>query len=263
MKKTLLTTIIFISSASFFSGCANSTPNADKKLAKENLSVYNIMGIKEPQKRPPLFIIAEDTTPNYNFVIKSHANHQNSHVSDNIEVVSYGSYSPPSYTPPKVETNTEEILNNIELNAKSFLGTKYVWGATGPTKFDCSGFTQKVYRTVGINLPRVSRNQAKVGKLVRFNELQKGDMVFFDTTRKNIGRVNHVGIYLEDGKFIHASSGNHKVVITSFDKKRFYKNHFLWGRRIIKTSSLLKLHTKLANIVNLKEFSQISKIQEL
>jgi len=125
------------------------------------------------------------------------------------------------------------ITKNIEDKAKTLLGKPYVWGATGPKCFDCSGFTQKVYRTVGINLPRVSRSQAKVGKLVTFNELKRGDMVFFDTSRKRVGKVNHVGIYLEDGKFIHASSGKHKVVITSFDKKRFYKNRFLWGRRII------------------------------
>ncbi len=125
------------------------------------------------------------------------------------------------------------LTKSIELKAKKFLGKPYVWGATGPDSFDCSGFTQKVYRSIGINLPRVSRNQAMVGKLVRFDELQKGDMVFFDTSRANRGRVNHVGIYLEDGKFIHASSGKRKVVITSFNKKTFYKKHFLWGRRVI------------------------------
>ncbi len=130
--------------------------------------------------------------------------------------------------------NTHMLLTkNIELKAKKFLGKPYVWGATGPNCFDCSGFTQKVYKSVGINLPRVSRSQAKVGKLVSFDELQKGDMVFFDTSRANRGRVNHVGIYLEDGKFIHASSGKRKVVITSFNKKIFYKRHFLWGRRVI------------------------------
>jgi cell wall-associated NlpC family hydrolase len=130
---------------------------------------------------------------------------------------------------------------DIEYKAKRLLGKRYVWGATGPNCFDCSGFTQRVYRTVGIYLPRVSRSQAKIGKLVRFDELQRGDMVFFDTSKKNQGRVNHVGIYLEDGKFIHASSGNHKVVITSFNKKRFYKNRFLWGRRILKNINYHKL----------------------
>ncbi len=126
------------------------------------------------------------------------------------------------------------VKKSIESTAKKELGKRYVWGATGPKTFDCSGFTMKVFRTAGINLPRVSRSQAKVGAKVAFNELQRGDMVFFDTEKHRTGRVNHVGIYLEDGKFIHASSGNKKVVITSFDKKKFYKNRFLWGRRVVR-----------------------------
>ncbi len=125
------------------------------------------------------------------------------------------------------------IRSKIEENAKKFLGYRYVWGATGPNKFDCSGFTQKVFKIVGINLPRVSREQAKVGKYVSFDALKKGDIVFFDTKRRKTGRVTHVGIYLEDGKFIHASSGGKRVMITSFKKRAFYKNRFLWGRRII------------------------------
>ena len=132
--------------------------------------------------------------------------------------------------------DNHSLRQEVESYAKQFLGTRYVWGATGPNKFDCSGFTQKVYRTAGIQLPRVSREQAKVGAYIKYENLQRGDMVFFDTKRKRTGKVNHVGIYLEDGKFIHASSGNKKVVITNFDKKRFYKNRFLWGRRIIKNS---------------------------
>jgi len=126
------------------------------------------------------------------------------------------------------------IERKVELYAKNLLGKKYLWGATGPNKFDCSGFTQKVYRTAGIDLPRVSREQAKVGAYVTYENLQRGDMVFFDTNRKKVGKVNHVGIYLGDSKFIHASSGNKKVVITNFNERRYYKNRFLWGRRIIK-----------------------------
>ena len=225
MKKTLLTTIIFISSASFFSGCANSTPNADKKLAKESLSVYNIMGIKEPKKRHPLFVVTKDTT----------ANQQNSHISNNIEVVSYGSYN------PRVERNTRELINNIEWSAKSFLGTRYVWGATGPTKFDCSGFTQWVYRDAGINIPRVSRDQAKVGQYVSYNNLRKGDMIFFDTKKHKKGIVTHVGIYLGNGNFIHASSAAKKVIVYNFNQKPFYKERFLWGRRVVQDNSIYAL----------------------
>jgi cell wall-associated NlpC family hydrolase len=127
-------------------------------------------------------------------------------------------------------TETEEI----EDDARRFLGKRYVWAANGPNCFDCSGFTRYVYRLHGLNLPRHSGNQAKVGIKVAYNELKKGDLVFFDTERHKTGKVNHVGIYLEDGKFIHASSGNKKVVITNFEEKRYYKSRFLWGRRVIK-----------------------------
>ncbi len=139
-------------------------------------------------------------------------------------------------------TNTK-----VEKYAKKFLGYKYVWGATGPKTFDCSGFTQKVYKQcTGIVIPRVSRNQAKVGKYIKYSELKKGDMVFFDTTKERLGKVNHVGIYLSNGNFIHASSGGKRVMITNFNKKRFYKNRFLWGRRIIQE------HTAVARVMKKK-----------
>lgn len=125
------------------------------------------------------------------------------------------------------------VADEIEWNAKELLGKKYVWGATGPRTYDCSGFTQKLYRDVGIKLPRVSRQQAKKGEYVRFENLKKGDLVFFDTKRKGKRRVTHVGIYLGNGDFIHASSGAKKVVICNFKKKCFYKKCFLWGRRVI------------------------------
>jgi len=128
-----------------------------------------------------------------------------------------------------------KLSMKIEKYAKKMLGKKYVWGATGPKCYDCSGFTQKVYRKIaGVKLPRVSYLQAKVGKRISFKKLKQGDMVFFDTEKKRTGRVNHVGIYLRNGNFIHASSGGKRVMITNFNKKRFYKNRFLWGRRVIK-----------------------------
>ena len=139
------------------------------------------------------------------------------------------------------------ISTKVEKYAKKFLGYKYVWGATGPKTFDCSGFTQKVYKqSAGIVIPRVSRNQAKVGKYIKYSELKKGDMVFFDTTKERLGKVNHVGIYLSNGNFIHASSGGKRVMITNFNKKRFYKNRFLWGRRIIQE------HTAVARVMKKK-----------
>ena len=129
------------------------------------------------------------------------------------------------------------IREKIARYAKTKLGKKYVWGAVGPKSFDCSGFTRAVYKSVtGIKIPRVSRDQAKVGKYVKYQSLKCGDMVFFDTEKKFSGRVNHVGIYLSNGNFIHASSARKKVIITNFNKKPFYKRRFLWGRRVINKS---------------------------
>jgi len=150
-----------------------------------------------------------------------------------------------------VEEEQEEQSNPIEINnnwtevskedkivdtAKEFLGIKYVWAANGPDCFDCSGFTKYVYKQNGITLPRYSGHQANAGMKVSFDELEKGDLVFFDTEHKFRGKVNHVGIYIGDGKFIHASSAKKKVIITSFDKKPFYKRRFLRGERIIKSN---------------------------
>ena len=133
---------------------------------------------------------------------------------------------------------TITITQKLEKYAKAKLGQKYVWGATGPNRFDCSGFTKYVFHsTAGIKIPRVSRDQAKVGKYIKnLKDLRRGDMVFFDTEKKFTGRVNHVGIYLSNGNFIHASSARKKVIITNFRKKPFYKRRFLWGRRIINNS---------------------------
>jgi len=130
-----------------------------------------------------------------------------------------------------------KVEDEIEWNAKELLGHKYVWGATGPVNYDCSGFTRKIFGDVGIHLPRVSRDQAKKGQLIAFNELKKGDLVFFATKRRQPTRVTHVGIYLGNGNFIHASSGAKKVVICNFKKHCFYKKHFLWGRRVIQEKS--------------------------
>lgn len=115
--------------------------------------------------------------------------------------------------------------------AKEKLGKRYVWGASGNgNTYDCSSFVKYVYKKNGINLPRTSINQSKFGKHIERSQLEKGDLIFFDTSKKRKGYVNHVGIYLGDNKFIHASSAKKKVVITSLDKN-FYSNRYKGARR--------------------------------
>ena len=115
--------------------------------------------------------------------------------------------------------------------AKKQLGKRYVYGATGPYTFDCSGFTSYVCKKNGVCLPRTSINQSKVGKRVSRHNLKAGDLVFFDTSKRRRGYINHVGIYMGNNKFIHASSAKKKVVVSSLEKP-FYKARFKWGSRV-------------------------------
>ncbi len=116
--------------------------------------------------------------------------------------------------------------------AKKKLGRRYVWGATGQKNtFDCSGLTTYVCKANGIKIPRRAIEQSKVGKPVKRSELKPGDLVFFDTSKQRKGYVNHVGIYIGNGKFIHASSAKKKVIITSL-KKPFYSQRFKGARRV-------------------------------
>ena len=98
--------------------------------------------------------------------------------------------------------------------AFSQIGTLYRSGGTEPgTGFDCSGFTTWVYAKLGVNLPRSSREQFQEGKVIDKSQLRKGDLVFFGNKK----RITHVGIYLEDNKFIHSSSSGDTVKISSLD----------------------------------------------
>ena len=120
--------------------------------------------------------------------------------------------------------------NKITSLAKKKLGRRYVWGATGQKNtFDCSGFTTYVYKKNGIKLPRRAIAQSKYGKYVSRKNLRKGDLIFFDTSKRRRGYVNHVGIYLGNGKFIHASSAKKKVVITKLSN--FYAKRYKGARR--------------------------------
>ena len=128
------------------------------------------------------------------------------------------------------DKNTDQCQRIISV-AKEKLGKRYVWGASGnKNTYDCSSFVKYVYRKNGIDLPRTSIMQSKVGKFVKRDELRKGDLIFFDTSKRRRGYVNHVGIYIGNNKFIHASSAKKKVVITSLDKT-FYSNRYKGARR--------------------------------
>ena len=152
----------------------------------------------------------------------------------------------------EVGENWEPFTQNDELLeiAKEYLGVPYIWAANGPSAFDCSGYTKYVFKQRGITLPRYSGHQANVGMKVSYDELEKGDLVFFDTTKGFHRKVNHVGIYIGDNQFIHASSARKRVMITSFEKKKFYKHRFLHGRRVLNTDSSFASNTNEYNVIH-------------
>ncbi|MBN2767799.1 MAG: C40 family peptidase [Campylobacterales bacterium] len=123
-------------------------------------------------------------------------------------------------------------LASIPLAAKQKLGKRYVWGAVGPNTFDCSGFTMYTCKQEGISIPRTSIEQSKAGVPIPKYALKPGDLVFFDTSKTKRGYVNHVGIYIGDNKFIHASSAKKKVTITSLEAP-FYKSRYRGARRYL------------------------------
>lgn len=119
--------------------------------------------------------------------------------------------------------------NKIIDFAKSKLGTKYVYGSTGPNAFDCSGLTYWCYKQAGINIPRTSLLQSKSGKLVSKNDLLPGDLVFFKTTQAEVG---HVGIYVGNGQMIHTSTPSkpcrYDNVFTGYYGARYVKARRYW-----------------------------------
>ncbi|MBE3588711.1 MAG: C40 family peptidase [Thermoanaerobacteraceae bacterium] len=119
----------------------------------------------------------------------------------------------------------------ILAKAVSLLGKPYAFGASGPSSFDCSGFTAYVFRQVaGINLPHNAAAQAELGRPVSRDRLSPGDLVFFGYYG---GRgIGHVGIYVGEGRFIHAST-NRGVTYSSLSDT-YYANNYKGARRIIR-----------------------------
>ncbi len=113
--------------------------------------------------------------------------------------------------------------------AKKMLFIPYVWGGASLTGMDCSGFVWKVFAMLNRELPRSAREQFQVGRDVGRDDLSVGDLVFFQTYARY---PSHVGIYLGDNRFIHASSGSRQVRITSMDHP-YYVKRYIGARRLL------------------------------
>ncbi len=130
---------------------------------------------------------------------------------------------------PVVKTIPTGAAADLIDTAKEQIGVRYSWGGTSRGGFDCSGFVQFVFSKHGISLPRTSISQSGMGTKVSKANLQTGDLVFFAT--RGGSRVSHVGIFIGNGNFIHASSGGGRVRIDALSKD-YYAKRFVGARRV-------------------------------
>lgn len=141
----------------------------------------------------------------------------------------------------------QEIMDKI----MDWVGTPYRFGGTTRNAIDCSAFTQKVFLDVAdILLPRVAREQVDIGRKVKMKDLQFGDLIFFHTYSKRF--ASHVGIYLGDNLFAHASS-RYGVTVSSLEST-YYNKRFIGGRRLtpsdIAKLSIIKSDVQSASVEN-------------
>lgn len=121
-------------------------------------------------------------------------------------------------------TTEAATTSQLITEAKKHLGDPWVSGAESPGAFDCSGYTQYVYKQMGISLPRTADQQFRVGTSVSKANLQVGDLVFFNTT--NVGAASHVGIYIGGGNMIGSASSTGVAIVSINDP-------WYWGKRYV------------------------------
>ncbi|MBR6012667.1 MAG: C40 family peptidase [Selenomonadaceae bacterium] len=130
---------------------------------------------------------------------------------------------------PDISRGSSYISRRIISTSMQYMGVPYVFGGTSPIYgFDCSGYVQYVFAQAGISLPRTADAQFEVGTPISTTDLLPGDAVFFTTYTYG---ASHVGIYIGDGNFIHASSSR-GVTISSLSSS-YYSTHYIGARRML------------------------------
>ena len=125
------------------------------------------------------------------------------------------------------------VVKNLIETATDKIGIRYKAGGTNKSGYDCSGLVFSSFQSENITLPRSSFEQSKVGKIIKFNDAQKGDLIFFKTNKSK--QINHVGLITEANsaeiKFVHSSTA--KGVIISSTKESYYQNSLVQINRVI------------------------------
>jgi len=135
-----------------------------------------------------------------------------------------------SSPPARQQALSDEQMNDLVIYAMSLADTPYRYGGnSADSGFDCSGFVGHVYRqTLGVSLPRTSREISRVGTPISRSDLRPGDLVFYNTLRASF---SHVGIYIGDGKFVHSPKSGDRVRVEQM-QMRYWQERFDGARRI-------------------------------
>lgn len=186
--------------------------NQQKTITNDLISV-----IYKNKETAPIFIPAGSSLTDYNKETKSFS-------------IGANSYSVDTYIE---NLNPKLIRKNIIKIAKYYLNAPYLWGGKTGFGIDCSGFSQIVYNINGLNIPRDASQQVKLGKTINIlNDVQAGDLAFFDN---NEGNIIHVGFFIDQKTIIHASG---KVRIDNIDHQGIYNNdtkEYTHNLRVIKS----------------------------
>jgi cell wall-associated NlpC family hydrolase len=161
------------------------------------------------------------------------------------------SYHYPNYDIIKPAKTCKPNRKNIQKLLNQYLDKPYIWAEEGPYAFDCSGLTYNIYGQMGVRIPRVAREQAKVGKQISYNNLIYGDLIFFGSTNPKSKRINHVGIYLGNGWFAQASSKDRRVIYTNFADEPIYLKRMKICRRYMSENEkqfYMTCHGKLSSM---------------
>ena len=184
---------------------------------------------KKEQTQAPAASTTTTTAP-----VQSSQSSSNTYVEDNsgsasndVQEPAYEepAYEEPAYEEPSYDSGSSSSIVSV---AQNYMGVPYVWGGTSPSGFDCSGFTQYVFRQCGYSINRTADAQYSNGSYVSYDSLQAGDLVFFANTYSASG-ITHVGIYIGGGQFIHAANGGVKISSLS---ESYYSSRYYGARRI-------------------------------
>jgi cell wall-associated NlpC family hydrolase len=157
---------------------------------------------------------------------------------------------PPAATAPAETADAAGTFGTLVRTALEFLGVPYRNGGSDPSGFDCSGFVQWVFGRHGLALPREVRDQYEAGRRVDLDEVREGDLLFFQTVARG---ASHVGIALDNGRFVHAPSSRGVVRVEPYTAS-------YWARRFV---GARRIREKVEEVEEVEEVEKVEKVEEV